>query len=98
MTKNQLSQILCYGASSSNRYALATFLSIFISVLASAQSGQEIYYQQWVDKAQKLTLEGNFSESLKITNAVAEIFPDRLDNLVLDCYNHINLKDIPNAR
>lgn len=63
-----------------------------------AQSAQEIYYQQQVDKAQKLSQQGNFSESVKITAEVFEIIPDKLSNIIFHAFNKINLNNLSAAR
>lgn len=63
----------------------------------SAQSAQEIHYQQRVDKANELSSQGNFAESERAAGQVLVVLSDNINATILYTFAQINLKKFDNA-
>lgn len=79
-------------------FALGIILTTLLGLnTAFAQSEQEIYYQQFVDKASQFSKQGLFAEAERTAGQVLVVIPDIVEATAIYTLSQINLQKIDNA-
>ena len=79
-------------------FALGIILTTLLGLnTAFAQSEQEIYYQQFVDKASQFSKQGNFAEARTNCWPRLVVIPDIVEATYIYTLSQINLQKIDNA-
>jgi len=80
------------------KFVITLLLISAIGQAFAQSSGQEIFYSQQVEKADKLATAGNYTESVKLTQQVLDVFPDHLGANTIQAFSQINLGILQEAK